>query len=323
MEQGVWGRFEAFHPVVLFVYFASLLVLLIFQFHPVFALIGLLGGIPLLFLLKGGGKIKKMLLFYLLFFFVLTVTNLFFTHEGQTPLFYINDKPVTLESGVYGAVMAALLIAVLIWCQCMQMILTSDKILYLLGKSIPRTALVFTMSFRFLPLFLRQMKKIARTQKAMGLYAGDSVYDKAKGGARILSSLIGWSLENAMDTACSMKARGYGIKGRKDFSLFRFRKSDALMLLLIFVLTGTVFFGIVRRDITFACYPAVSTISFTLPACMTYAALGILTFLPFLTECRERIKWKRQKEKINYERVGDEAGIFYLSGCKKTGAEAD
>ncbi len=320
MEQGIWGRFGAFHPVVLFVYFASLLVLLIFQFHPVVALLGLSGGLPFLFIIKSGSKIKKMLLFYLLFFFVLTVTNLFFTHEGQTPLFYINDKPVTLESGIYGAVMAALLIAVLIWCQCMQVILTSDKILYLMGKSIPRTALVFTMSFRFLPLFLRQMKKIARAQKAMGLYAGDSVYDKAKGGVRILSSLIGWSLENAMDTACSMKARGYGIRGRNDFSLFRFRKSDALMLALILVLTGTVFLGIVRRDITFSCYPAVSTVSFTLPACTAYAAFGILTFLPFLTECRERIKWKHQKENIHDERVGDATGIFFLPGCKKTGA---
>lgn len=323
MEQGVQGRFETFHPVVLFAYFASLLVLLIFQFHPVFVLLGLFGGMSLLFLLKSGSKIRNMLLFYLLLLFVMTLTNLLFSHEGQTPLFYINDKPVTLESGIYGAVMAVLLIAVLIWCQCLQMILTSDKILYLLGKSIPRTALVLTMSFRFLPLFLRQMKKIARAQKAMGLYAGDSMYDKLKGGVRIFSSLVGWSLENAMDTACSMKARGYGMKGRKDFSLFRFRKSDALMLGIIFVLAGVVFFGIAKRYVPFACYPAVSGISFTPSAWMTYAAWGLLNFLPFLTECRERIKWKHQKENIRYECVGDAAGIVYLSRCKKTGVKAD
>lgn len=323
MERENEGRFGAFHPVVLLVYFAALLFFLMFQFQPVFSCLGLCAGIALLFFLKRGSQIKKMLLFYVFLFLVMTVTNPIFSHEGQTPLIFVNDRPVTLEAVVYGAVMALLLIAVFAWCQCLQMILTSDKLLYLLGKSVPKTALVLTMSIRFLPLFLRQTKKIARVQKAMGLYAGDSLYDKVKGGVRIFSSLVGWSLENAMDTACSMKARGYGLKGRKDFSLFRFKKSDALMLVILFVLSGAVVWGIAKQKVSFSCYPALSGLPLTTEAWAVYVAFGLLAFLPFFIECIERIKWNRQKEKIKYECVGVKAGFLCLSGCKKTGVKAD
>ncbi len=68
------------------------------------------------------------------------------------------------------------------------------------------------MAVRFIPLFRRQAERVSLSQKAMGLYAGDNYMDKARGAARVFSILLTWSLENAIDTAASMRARGYGIK---------------------------------------------------------------------------------------------------------------
>ena len=48
-----------------------------------------------------------------------------------------------------------------------------------------------------------------------------------------------WSLENAIETADSMKSRGYGLPGRTAFSIFRFDRRDKLALP---VLLGCVFY---------------------------------------------------------------------------------
>ena len=50
---------------------------------------------------------------------------------------------------------------------------------------------------------------------------------------KIFSAMISWALENAIDTADSMKARGYGLPGRTAFSIFIFDKRDLKTLLYI------------------------------------------------------------------------------------------
>ncbi|MEI3176077.1 MAG: hypothetical protein V8S96_06110 [Lachnospiraceae bacterium] len=54
--------------------------------------------------------------------------------------------------------------------------------------------------------------------------------DKVRGGVRVFDSLVSWSMENSIDTADAMKARGYGLPGRTNFSLFRFRQRDVILL---------------------------------------------------------------------------------------------
>ena len=56
---------------------------------------------------------------------------------------------------------------------------------------------------------------------------------------KILSIMITWSLENAIETADSMKSRGHGLKGRTSYSLYKFDKRDAIMLCAI-LFSGTV-----------------------------------------------------------------------------------
>lgn len=49
---------------------------------------------------------------------------------------------------------------------------------------------------------------------------------RAKHGIKIMSILVTWALENAIDTADSMKDRGYGLPGRTAFSIYRFDRRD-------------------------------------------------------------------------------------------------
>ena len=42
--------------------------------------------------------------------------------------------------------------------------------------------------------------------------------------------MLTWSLENAIETADSMKSRGYGLPGRTAFSIYRFDDRDKMAL---------------------------------------------------------------------------------------------
>lgn len=88
-------------------------------------------------------------------FLLVAVTNPLFSHNGVTPLFYLNGNPVTLEAFVYGAAIAVMVVGVMLWCRCYSAVMTSDKFLYLFGRAIPKLALVLSMALRFIPMFKR------------------------------------------------------------------------------------------------------------------------------------------------------------------------
>ena len=82
-------------------------------------------------------------------------------------------------------------------------------------KVAPSLSLVLSMTLRFVPKFTAQMKKVRQSQKCIGRDVSDGgLISRIKHGIKIISIMITWSLENAIETADSMKSRGHGLKGR-------------------------------------------------------------------------------------------------------------
>lgn len=79
--------------------------------------------------------------FYVPLFLMVAVTNPLFSHNGVTPLFFLNGNPVTLEAFIYGIAIAVMVIAIIMWCKCCSEVMTSDKLLYLFGRVIPKLSL--------------------------------------------------------------------------------------------------------------------------------------------------------------------------------------
>ena len=288
-----WAKY---HPVTLMVYFLSVLLVSMFLWNPILLLSSLLGSACFCAVLQSRKETALDLAFYLPLFLMVTITNPLFSHNGVTPLFFLNGNPVTLEAFFYGAAIAVMVISVMLWCKCYSKIMTSDKFLFLFGRAVPKLSLILSMALRFIPLFRRQSRKVSRAQKAMGLYSSKSYVDRVRAGMRVLMALIGWSLENSMETAASMQARGYGLRGRTQFSLFRFSASDGVMLTLSVLLTGVTLFG--SGAIEFFFYPRVSALQSSIGACIVYAAFGLLCFLPLILEGKESIQWRYYKSKM-------------------------
>lgn len=290
--------FEQYHPIVLMVYFLSVLLVCMFVWNPVIQLLALLGGICFGAALQRPKEILSDIGFYLPLFFLVAVTNPLFSHNGVTPLFFLNGNAVTLEAFAYGIAIAVMVIAVLLWCKCYTVIMTSDKVLYLFGKAIPKLSLVLSMALRFVPMFKRQMGKVSRAQKAMGLYSGKSYTDRVCSFMRVFMAMIAWALENSMETSASMKARGYGLKGRTNFALFRFFSRDGMLLVMSLLLLGGTLAGVGAGEMVFYYYPRISGFNCSVSAMAVYAAFGVLSFLPFMIEVKENVQWNYYISKI-------------------------
>lgn len=287
--------FEGYHPVVLFVYFASVVVMTMFFMHPVYLSITLLGAVSLNAALNGR-LFAKSLKMYIPVFLLIMIINPLISHNGEIVLLYINYNPITLEAIMYGLAMAVMLVSVMLWCSCYNSVMSSDKFLYLFGRVSPVFSLVISITLRLIPRFTHQLKLIADSQKTIGMdYTVGSLRHRIRCIIAILSILITWALENAIDTADSMKARGYGLRERTTFSLFVFEKRDGIMLaviVLLFIVSGA---GGLVGSTTFYYYPTFSQVSWSASHLFYYSVYALLTMIPVGIELVGGLKWRYLK----------------------------
>lgn len=289
--------FGAFHPVPSFLFLMSLIVIAVFMANPVAVGILLLGALLFSAAIQGR-RFFSDIAFYLVLFILLSLANPLFSHNGATPLFFLNGNPVTLEAVLYGADIAAVMITVIVWCRCFSAVMTSDKLICVFGGILPKISLVLTMALRFIPLFRRRHKELSDAQKATGYYSEKGFVSKIACNARIFSALVTWALEGTADTAASMKARGYGLRGRTKFAPFRFTAGDGVLSFCAAALTVISILGIRLGIFTFSFYPRVEKISFSPVALCLYAALAAFSLFPFIFEAKEALRWKYLRSKI-------------------------
>lgn len=291
--------FDSYHPLVIFTYFLSVILFSMFFMHPIFLAISLMASITYLGVLKGFENIKKTILISIPIFLIIAISNPIFSHKGVTPLFYVNYNPITLESVIYGLAMATMIVTVMFWFASYNEVMTSDKFISLFGKVSPNIALLLSMTLTTVPKMKRQIKEISNSQQTLGMYVrSGSLMKRARSAVRILSILITWSLENAIDTADSMKSRGYGLKGRSSYSLFKFRKSDLSLLILIVSLSLVCIYGEIYGYISFTYHPYISKLNLGLSSVFFYGAYFLLLSLPIIIEIKEEISWRLSISKI-------------------------
>ena len=285
--------FAGFHPVVNFAYFIAVIGFSMFFTHPVCLALSFVCALIYSVYIKGGKAVKFTAFFMLPVLLATALLNPVFNHQGGTILTYFPDgNPLTLESVLYGFASAAMLITVITWFTCFNEVMTSDKFIYLFGRIIPSLSLIFTMALRFVPRFRAQIKVIGDAQKCIGKNVSDgNPYQRMRHGVKILSILITWALENAIETADSMKGRGYGLPGRTAFSIFRFDRRDASALSYILCCSAVVIAGAAMGAYNFRYFPTVKG-AWSGPApLLVFASYFALGALPLAVNLKEDIIW--------------------------------
>lgn len=291
------GEFQHYHPLVNYIYYTVVIVFSMFLMQPITQTISILSAFCYSMFLNGRRETGVKLALLLPLIVITALINPLFNHNGATVIITLpNGVSFTAEAVIFGVFAGVMLATVILWFSCFNKVMTSDKLMYLLGRVMPALSLVFSMTLRFVPRFKKQFIATMNAQRGITpRYAEKSTLKKAKSGIKILSGMTSWSFESAIDTADSMKSRGYGLKGRTSFSIFSFTKRDwvTLGILIFLIISILVLAGIGCFDFEF--YPNVDKLSFDILSISGYVMYFILCIIPMIIEKVEEVRWKGLK----------------------------
>lgn len=281
-------RFSKYNPKVTFLFFLFEILLTILVFNPV--LLAASTAAALLYKLKlGGGRGVLFLLKVILpVMAAVTLFNFLFSHFGATVLFTLGETGFTAQSLFYGFTQSLMLSGVIAWFSDYTDVVTSERFLSVFGRLAPNTALVFSLVLSFLPRLRRNAAEIADARRLIT----DSGRLRAAG--QNLSALVSMTLEESIQTAESMKARGFK-KSRMVYSRYPFCVKDAAMLALMSVLFAAAAVLRIKGDTQFIYDPFIKNAPLPLWGYFVFTALSML---PFVTDLAEDIKWHYLKRKI-------------------------
>ena len=266
-----------------------------FSTDPYFVLVTLIFAWAYSFMLKGKKSLRQNFLLTIPILIIMTAVNTIFVHNGATILFYISDLRITLEALLFGLVSAMILSSVIIWFSCFSVIMTSDKLIYIFGKARPVMGLTLSMVFRFIPLLRERFNEIRLGQKAMGREEEQHFFGKVRQFVKELSILISWSLESSIETADSMEARGYGLKGRTSFHLFRLMDRDKLMMA-IFIACGAVLLAALIMGLTdIYYYPMIVLDKWSPIKVISFIVYASMLVIPVVMDLDIKKKWQLSK----------------------------
>lgn len=286
--------FSGYHPLVTMLYFVLVIIFTMLFMHPVCLLISFVCAFCYGIILNGKKNFLNTVKFIIPLMIFTALLNPVFSHRGVTVLAHFpNGNPLTLESVIYGFAAAFMLVDIISWFSCYNKIMTSDKFIYLFGKIIPSLSLVISMALRFVPRFNNKIKEVANAQKCIGCdISSGSIFSRAKKGLHILSITVTWALENSIETADSMKSRGYGLQNRTSFSIYHFDFRNKATLVFLILSGLYVIAGAALGGLKFSYYPALNTEK-TLFSVSVFAVYFLLFALPIIINIKERVEWKR------------------------------
>ncbi len=240
-----------------------------------------------------GKALRKWVPAFLLMSTLIIVLNPFLNSRGTNILFYFRGKQVTLEAIVYGVVMSLEIVAIIIMFVSFNLIVNGTKFLFVFARFLPRTAFLSMLTIRFVPLLKRRLDEISSVSQIRGLaiHTG-SVRERAKNGMLQMQILLTWSLEEAIQTADSMKARGYGTGKRSSYIPYQLNKRDwgwlitLAFMFLICLIGGYLGYGKILI------YPKLGTFHFFFLDWLVLFCMAFIYSFPLLVEGREQLRWK-------------------------------
>jgi len=317
------NAFDIFHPAVPAWYFLAVIVFCMAAFQPVFVAISLAGALVSCLLLRGVGPTLRSLTWQLPLLVIIAVVSPLFYSQGSTELFRIGSYAVYFESFAYSLCMGAMLVAMTMWIAAAATVITSDKAMALTGRVIPTVGLMISMVTRLVPQFVDRGQGIAGAASlnrplepagAPEAVGGEGADAGAGGGethtprqsehhgerkarkragfaarARQTSVLMGWAMEDSLDTAESMRARGWGAAPRRTtYRRSSFRIRDALVLVVLGALVVLCAVCAVAAVSQYSFYPRMSQLILW----WGYIPYAVLVAVPLLLEIVEAILWK-------------------------------
>ena len=248
---------------------------------------GFLAGVLCLLLNEGGRRALKAWAAGLAVCAATAVIDPIFSHRGATVLLFVNDRPYTLESMLYGLELGLSLSGAGVWLAVLRGLVNEREMLGIFGRFSPKLAMTISMTLGFIPRLIRKNSRIREAQRGAGLFAGDSPSGRLAEVSAVFTACMAWSAEAAAGAAQSMNARGFGthkvtFSDRRALGL-----KDYVFILTVVLLTVA---GLVLSALGGATefFPRVDLGRYEMV--MTFVYLGEC-MLPVIILAKERLQW--------------------------------
>lgn len=285
--------FRSFHPFILLLYYIFTIIGIMIYQHPMFLSVAALAILCINLMLDGGQELRKWRTMIVLMGFLSLILTPFFNQRGNHLLFYFFEKQVFLEAVWQGVMIALTLVCILTIFITFNLVITPDKFIFLFSKILPQWALLIMLTMRFVPLLRKRLIEIGDIQSVKGLSVkSGSLRSRAENGMLLLQTLLTWSLEESIQTADSMTARGYGQGKRSKYQPFSMKKRDWIALVLVLLGGSFILFGWWLGDGVLTLMPSLEPVWLQGREWLYLLIFFMYIGFPIWTEGKERVKWK-------------------------------
>ena len=266
------AAFELFHPAVPSLLFGGIVILSMISIEPVCTAILAAGGLLFIMLTRGLREALLKLRWQLPLLILICLINPLFSATGSTLLCKLGPFYIYGDSLAFGATMGALLVGVLLWIEAMGEVLGQDELLTMTGGALPMATLAVSMTARLVPQLMRRATGIRQSMSAASASTGVSP-------VRLMNALTSSALEDSLERADSMRARGWGARKRRSrYRTRSFRGLDALAFFCVATMLGLASWGVYVSLGHWQFYPRMAG-----PGPLwAYGSLALLAALPSL-----------------------------------------
>ena len=283
-------EFGRYHPVANLIFFIAVIAFSTFWMQAGMIAVSFICATVYYFMQKRseGFKYFAMVLVAIL---IASIINPLFSHRGKTALFFLpTGNPVTLESITFGLLAGVILGEVLLWFGIFNSVMEDDKWTATIGKVAPTIAMIITMVLRFVPKYTKFSKSTRDIQNANGF----NKKSRIRNGMHVYSITATWALETSIDTADSMRARGYGKARRTNYHNYKFEVRDLIFVLWVVLLSATIIWMANVDKIHTFFYPTFRNRE----SLVVLIAYIVLCITPILINIWEKLRWHILKSKI-------------------------
>ena len=158
--------FSRLHPLATIVLFGCEVVLAVFSFQPLCALIAFVGAELCILQLFDSKHAVRQLVWYVPIIVLMTVINPFFSASGSTVLYSFGHTQLYAESFVYGATSGLVLVSTLSWLECLFVVVSPLELLQRSSVRFPGLQLVLSLSVQLMPQLLSDLTVAQQIQSA-------------------------------------------------------------------------------------------------------------------------------------------------------------
>jgi energy-coupling factor transport system permease protein len=287
------SRFTTFHPLINFSYYIGSLILFMLFMHPIFLIVGITILIIIHYFEDRFRNLRRWLFFMFLTGLLILVMNPLFNERGRNLLFEVFGHRVTLEAVIYGGMSALSIVGVMALFVSYNENMTPNKLLFLFSRFLPQFAVLLMLTLRFIPLMRRRLEEISavQTSKGISVHTG-SFQERMKKGMLYIQILLTYSLEEAIQTADSMKARGYGQYKRSSYEYFTWKLSDKISLVYLTVLFLFCLYSRYSGAGVFTIYPMMESIGLQIDEqLLLFISMMFISF-PLLVNLGDVFRWR-------------------------------